>query len=1390
MLEELVRRFGEQWDRHRVNPQDEPAPKLLDYLPGENQLAEKVFWVLANYDLRFRLQHVHGDEAPRVEDYLALPRANGITEDSLVELLRTEFTERLPREAHLTPEAYVQRFPSIAGKIRRRLALVAEPVPDIPGYPLLGVLGRGGMGVVYEAWDQAVQRMVALKIIGPAASLDGRLHELFRREIDYLKKVQHPNIVPLYDSGVHAGLPYYSMRFLEGDSLASWVERGLPVGPAHKSQNGRAYCEATVRLFLKVCRAIEHAHRCGVVHRDLKPANILLDEQDVPYVADFGLACGQSALGLLSSLGRQLGTPMFMAPEQVQGKPATCATDVYGLGVILYFLLTGRPPLEGQTHAEVHEKVLKQDPIPPRRLQHWVPRDLEAICRACLRKDPGARYQATGVLIEDLELWQRGEPIKGRPVRWDEQLVRTIRRHPLAISAMATAFVFSLVLIGLQWRANQALDRSWHQENLARARAESYLHLSSFTSAWLSWQANDPAGVEAQLERCPSERRGWEWHYLKSRLRPELRTLNGHEDARITIVAYSADGKRLFSGGGGSAAFAGYEKAGQILSWDPENGALLRRLTGHATPIVSLALRPDGRLLGSSELDGSVRWWDPLTGKACPSRENMRGAVRALTFSPDGRRLAWAADGEGVRIRAQGNSQHELICPDCLDMCRQLVFDPSGRHLASNGAANLYFWDADTGQLLWRRPTGTSAMGLAFSPDGRLLAVAHGVSAVLLQADNGQQVQQIIGHDAEVRALTFTPDGRFLVTSANDRTIRMWNVKSGEVHLKLRGPLGSVEGVSIHPDGWQMATCEQAPVPFKPGLVRIWDQTAHPEYSNFDGLASSEDDDSEGLAFTGDSQNLLLVRRGGLLQTRAASSGRALTEHLHDCASRILGLRELTAFTPDGRRLAGVARDERLIKLWDPASGQLLRVLRGHAEPVWHLAMSGTGTMVASAGPFHSGTAPDTPWELFLWDAENGIPLFNWRAPQGPIGQLALSPNGQWLAVAMPGHPGEQAPQIWLCETAVLAATGRLVVHHVLDGPDHLQALAFSPDGRWLASGGGLGHTLLWDLNQSGAAPAVLNGPPGLGALGFSPDSRRLAAVNRDSEVYLWDVTTAEKLLDLRGGPPRPWKRGFNPKLAWSPDGDRLAINNWDYSITVWDALPGASAERVFAWHLRQAAQALQMQEEFAVGFHVQRLRAAKPPDMPSRLLRADLLARLGNLTEALADYQQLEEDPVRGPESGWRAAVVLMEQGKVDAYRALCRRQLARFGTAEDDLVRRTLARTCMLAPPEADVARWLGSWLEDDLKRLHVTTLDWRVRAVVAYRLGLFELSRQAGDQMLREPVNASPSPFHDAVAVRLGRPSEHRIPNWREAHQVSGCSWAHCQEFILLAREAQGE
>jgi tetratricopeptide (TPR) repeat protein/tRNA A-37 threonylcarbamoyl transferase component Bud32 len=488
----LLDRFEQAW-------QDGLSPRLEDYLLPEGHPARfDVLEGLVHADLEYRLK---AGEPARVEDYLSRFPQIAERESLLLDLLAWEHLLRLRREPGLEIEEYERRFPQLAAVLRARLddsptaceeplAAAAPAAPAVPGYEVLGELGRGAMGVVYKARQTSLNRVVALKMILRAEHAGAEWRARFLAEAEAVAALQHPGVVQIYEFGTHGGLPFCALEFCPGGTLADRL-RGAPL-PA-----GEAAATAQ-----RLARAVQAAHEKGIVHRDLKPSNVVLDAQGRPKVTDFGLARRLEGGPGLTQTGAIIGTPSYMAPEQARGvKGVGPAADVYALGAILYECLTGRPPFRAANAYDTVLQVVSEEPVAPRRLQPTVPLDLETICLKCLRKEPGKRYATAGELAGDLGRFLEGRPVLARPVGRAERLLKWARRSPGEAAALAAGLACALALAAFFYGQARLERRDREERGRLEAAREQLAQLYSAAERAASSAAPGDAEKWAAAER-------------------------------------------------------------------------------------------------------------------------------------------------------------------------------------------------------------------------------------------------------------------------------------------------------------------------------------------------------------------------------------------------------------------------------------------------------------------------------------------------------------------------------------------------------------------------------------------------------------------------------------------------------------------------------------------------------------------------------------------------------------------------------------------------------------------------------------------------------------------------------------------------------------------------
>lgn len=1008
-----------------------------------------------------------------------------------------------------------------------------NPGPDPrtpPGYEILAELGRGGMGVVYLARDAALNRHVALKMIlsGDHASESERAR--FLREAQAVAQLRHPGIVQVYAVGEHDGRPFMALEFCEGGSLDRRL-RDRPPTPREAAEMVRSLADA-----------VHAAHDAGIVHRDLKPANVLIAVASTPEridqlkVADFGLARRLDEDGGTRT-GAVVGTPAYMPPEQARGEQDLGpSVDIYALGAVLYAALTGRPPFRGATPAETIHQVLTDDPVPVRRLNPAVPRDLETVCLKCLHKDPARRYPSAKSLAEDLGRVLAGEPVLARPVGPVERAAKWVRRNP-AVAAL-TAVVALVLAAGVTaswvlaaWALNEASRAEGKARDEARqagiarqktteaadllrqandqlARTEVALYAGQLGRAATEFQAgNGPRGFEI-LGDCQWDLRRVEFRHLWTRYSSRQTLL--HEDF-VTEVCYSPDGGRI--------AFGSEDRSVRVR--DAVTGREVIVLAGHRQPVTGVCYSPDGGRIASVGADGAVKVWNAATGREVATLTVHRAGAAGVAFSPDGTRLA--AGGSDATVRVWAGADAVLTLRGHRRRVTGVCFSPDGRRLASASAdGTVKVWDAATGERLHSLDGhDRGATGVSFSPDGRRLVSASVGGAVRLwDVETGRVAKDLTGLTSEFPRVCFSPDGAYVAGGGEANRygeVRVWDAQTSREVLAFRGHGGAVTGVCFSPDGRRLASAGGI-------TVKVWDAVRGHDVLALRGHAGRVN----AVAISPDGQRVASGGQDRFVRVWEATTGREVLS-LQGHALPISAV----AFSPDGGRIAscgGRVNKPGEVKLWNAVTGREVLALAGLPRPVSSVAFSPDGRRLVTGG-FDN--------VVRVWDAVDGRELHVLRGHTAFVGEVAFHPDGQRVASA----GGDKTVKVWL--------DGKVV--RTLVGHDHaLNGVCFSPDGRSLASWGGEeyhpGELRLWSV-EDGRELAALKGHTGeVFAASFSPDGKRILSAGRDGVVKVWDVATGQELLSLAG------HAGGATAVAISPDGWRFVSGGEDAIVRVWEA--------------------------------------------------------------------------------------------------------------------------------------------------------------------------------------------------------------------------------------------
>jgi serine/threonine protein kinase/WD40 repeat protein/tetratricopeptide (TPR) repeat protein len=1128
------------------------------------------------------------------------PTLDSAALERLVGQVADEFTERLNRGERPDIEEYTRRYPDAADVLRqvlpalRLIRLSAGPAagaagdaPPVSGYlgdfRILREVGRGGMGVVYEAEQLSLGRRVALKVLPFAGALDARQLQRFKNEAQAAAHLQHQGIVPVHYVGCERGVHFYAMQFIEGQTLAGVIHElrqlagleppaaGRPGAPARgagvvaaslaatgayevqpaeavpacaaaptvaltgvpteRSARGRAHFNMVARLGVQAAEALEHAHELGVIHRDIKPANLLVDGRGHLWVTDFGLAQFQRDGGLTMT-GDLLGTLRYMSPEQALAKRVLVdhRTDIYSLGVTLYELLTLQPAVGGADREEVLRRIAFEEPVAPRKLSRSVPVELETILLKAVEKNPADRYTTAHELADDLRRFLEDRPIRARRPTVRQRVAKWAKRHQgvawmgvALLAVLAVGSAVSTVIVSRQLtRANEAEGALATELEVARAAREKARRAAAEA------QQNQRLAETSQQQATRAERDKTMqlWH---SKL------------AQAHAYHWSGRGHRAFDSWNALAEAA---QLARLLKL-PEDDVL--KLRNEAIACVAL---PDLR-------------WSPQLYKGTPDKHLERYAVSDNRGNITIRRIT--NDGEVMHLTGGG------MRPSYIE------FSPDGRFLAAAcpsppAVSKVFIWDLVRGEMSWRLPpdvcqAGDPRWGI-WSPDSRRLALLWAVpvpGVAVYDIDSHKEVGRFHSDLGEYHCVAFDPSGRQLALLDVKGTVEIRDLGAGSLVQQFTFPV-PVRRIAWGCDGRLLAGSfyDEEERPVDSHRIYLWDVPGRRLHRLLDGhvappvalafthagdlLASNGWDGTVRLWDPWSGKELLrtdqpgwgvlefspddhfLISRpdmGGTYGCWLVNRGPAYRQ-LHATG----GARGVVAFSPDGRLLASQGRNPYQItgstsgtSLWDVATAKQVALLPDKGGPFLF-------------GPGGRSLFVPAPSGLYRWPVvfntnENsrqlriGPPI---RLGPGDLGPMAMTPDGRRLLARQSPEPLAQHSSYHAAIVAVDLAnpSARQVL---IPDVQSLAELALSPDGEWAATGTTGGTAVkVWDARTGRLVRELTTG----GRVAFSPAGKRL--VTDSAETIFWETGCWERKLTLK----RP--RWASPCVAFAPDGRLLAV--------------------------------------------------------------------------------------------------------------------------------------------------------------------------------------------------------------------------------------------------------
>lgn len=1150
ILEERVEAFEAAWARGE-------RPRIRDYLlDGDDPTRGQLLIELLHTDLEFRINQEtliddYRDQFPELADRPDVLSALCRSEGRILKKLRGRGPTAANRTARQFPPGELRGdpFPS-----RQEF-----PLPQLPGYQVRHELGRGGMGIVYAATDKALGRTVAIKTILPGGTQDEQ--KRLRREAGAAARISHPHAVAVFQAIECEGNFYIVSEYLSGGTLASRLT-GVPWLPRQAGL-----------LVESLTHALSEAHRLGIVHRDLKPANILFTADDIPKIGDFGLVKRLDVSPDGTRTDVIAGSPSYMAPEQVSGEDVGKSVDIWALGVILYELLTGRPPFRDVTILGTMDQVRGIEPVAPRRLVPQIPRDLETICLHCLEKDPERRFATADDLAEDLHRFAHGESVKSRPVGRLEHLRRWATRN-MAVAVMGVLLLASLAIgVGASLvfgilakqeanRAEHALQRaelSRASESTARRRAERILFAAKLQDAHSALAAGDPALATDLIARTPTPRTAGDrfvLNYLDRLVRAPGSTIDDLGGPAY-FIAFSPD-ESLLAACGAPGEIRFYETG----TWKPAG-----KIVAGQGQLNSVAFSSDGQTIASAGDDGSVVLWDRTSDQELWRTPIYELQAYDICFVLGGTHVAVCGRNREIVLIDASSGEITRRLKGHSNVVQAIVTTTDGNFLVSMGDDyRVIGWDLVEQEKAWvvngSWPSTGFLRAIGLSDDETHVVVGSSRSVMtILETKTGELIFQggistsrlASDRSLTIRSLALGGLGIQPVIALDGGTIIETQLAAGKLVPMLgdpravwRIPRFRVRSMLLYDKGRCLITASDD------GYIDVWYREAAPAWTN---VAMSVVEDCAWIQRS-DGQNLLVTVSNDsesgswLLNPQTGSRSQFCAEASYRVCA-----------TPDGRYVVISSGSGGSVRAYDLSGINPQLLWRRTGEENFQatfapdqryrivdtsaVAMAPSGACVyllAQSVDKTNGPNSHTRRMLLAVDPQTERILAR-RELEYPTVRPVVSPDNETVVIGTEHHA-----ELRLLRTEDLSLLKPMSGHR-----NGASAMAFSSDGRWLATARLDLKIHMW--RDGRREHSWRREAERVTCLDFSPDGNLLLTSSETHPPVIWDIATEQALLEP-GRYPSPAREGAEWFPArFSRDGKWIAIAHGS-QVTFLDGRP------------------------------------------------------------------------------------------------------------------------------------------------------------------------------------------------------------------------------------------